>query len=94
MIPTTPQTVGLIKNELQRWCKKVHKQDFRFYSGNSFKDVKTVICMPRSKPSNSGIHVTHSIYRQNILPSKVKQVQNYKHYLIRYPGLAGKKVTV
>lgn len=89
MMPPTPQTVGLTKNELQRWCKKVHKQNFRFYSGlfHGHQDS------PRSEPGNSGIHITHSIYRQDILPSKVKQVQNYKRYLIRYPGLAGKKVT-
>jgi len=57
-MPTTSQSVGLIKKELQRRCKKVRKQHIRFYSGNSFKDVKTVIYMPRSEPGNSGIRIT------------------------------------
>jgi len=33
-MPTT-QRVGLVKNELLRRCKRVHKQRFKFYSGNS-----------------------------------------------------------
>jgi hypothetical protein len=49
------------------------------------------ICKPRCEPGNSGIRITHSNHRQNILNSKVKK-KNYERYLVRYSGLGGKKI--